>query len=246
MTADARAGREEQAGWPAGARTAWSRLEEGNARYAAALAANDALEVGLSAGRPRDGVAAAQTPFAAALGCADARVPVETVFGCGPNEMFVTRVAGNIAAPACVGSLQYAVANLPELEVVVVLGHRGCGALAAAVDLTLAPASYPELRSAHELRSVVDALFGSVALTAAALPPTQASDRDRLLDAAILVHATFTAASLAERLDVPVLTGVADLVTGEVCSGRGATARTGLTPAPQGPFDVAKVLSEAG
>jgi hypothetical protein len=36
-----------------------------------------------------------QRPFAAVLGCSDARVPIELVFNEGPNDLFVVRVAGN-------------------------------------------------------------------------------------------------------------------------------------------------------
>jgi hypothetical protein len=47
--------------------------------------------VKISVGKPF-----AQIPFAAVLGCADARVPPEIVFGKSSNELFVVRVAGNL------------------------------------------------------------------------------------------------------------------------------------------------------
>ena len=53
-----------------------------------------------------------QEPFAAVLGCADARVPVEIVFGQGFNDLFVVRVAGNVLGDECLGSLDFAVSNL--------------------------------------------------------------------------------------------------------------------------------------
>ncbi|MCU0649709.1 MAG: hypothetical protein MUF00_17095 [Gemmatimonadaceae bacterium] len=50
-------------------------------------------------------VAAGQKPFAAFLGCADSRVPIEIVFDQGFGDVFVTRIAGNVADPAIIGSL---------------------------------------------------------------------------------------------------------------------------------------------
>jgi carbonic anhydrase len=66
----------------------------------------------------------AQSPFAAVLGCADARVPTEMVFGKGCNELFVVRVAGNVLGQECLGSLRYAVNHFSStLKLVVVLAH---------------------------------------------------------------------------------------------------------------------------
>ena len=42
-------------------------------------------------------VAALQSPFAVFLGCADSRVPVEIVFDQGFGDLFVNRIAGNVA-----------------------------------------------------------------------------------------------------------------------------------------------------
>ena len=43
------------------------------------------------------------------------------------------RVAGNIATNETIGSLEYATANLGT-QLIVVLGHKGCGAVSAAID----------------------------------------------------------------------------------------------------------------
>ena len=74
----------------------------------------------------------AQTPFAVILGCADSRVPIEIVFDQGPGDIFSIRVAGNVADGASLGSVQYAVKHL-KVHLIVVLGHEGCGAVAAAL-----------------------------------------------------------------------------------------------------------------
>ncbi len=113
----------------------------------------DVEDLGMVAGEP--GVPR-QRPFAAVLGCSDARVPVELVFSVGPNDLFVVRVAGNGLGGDVLGSLKYAVDHLDSIQLVVVLGHSGCGALTAAVDLFLQPAGYLSLATSHALRGLLD------------------------------------------------------------------------------------------
>jgi carbonic anhydrase len=77
-------------------------------------------------------VAKAQHPIAAVLACSDSRVPPEIVFDRGVGDLFVVRVAGNTADEVALGSLEYAVEHL-GVKVVMVLGHKRCGAVSAAV-----------------------------------------------------------------------------------------------------------------
>ncbi len=85
----------------------------------------------------------AQTPFAVVLGCADSRVPVEIIFDQGPGDIFGIRVAGNVIEPGTLGSIEYAVQNL-KVHLVVILGHEGCGAVAASMLGEEAIARQPE------------------------------------------------------------------------------------------------------
>jgi carbonic anhydrase len=78
-------------------------------------------------------VASGQKPFAAILGCADSRVPSEIIFDQGLGDLFVVRVAGNVATPEEVGSLEYGTLVLGA-KVILVLGHQRCGAVKAAID----------------------------------------------------------------------------------------------------------------
>ena len=73
-----------------------------------------------------------QEPYAAVLSCADSRVPVELVFDQTIGHIFVTRVAGNIAASTVIASLEYGAAVLGT-KVIMVLGHASCGAVKAAM-----------------------------------------------------------------------------------------------------------------
>jgi carbonic anhydrase len=73
-----------------------------------------------------------QEPFAAVLSCADSRVPVELVFDQSIGHLFVARVAGNVCTPEIIASLEYGVAVLGTVAIVV-LGHSGCGAVKATI-----------------------------------------------------------------------------------------------------------------
>ncbi len=106
---------------------ALQRLKDGNARFVAGEALHcDLLEQVRS-------TAAQQSPFAVVLGCIDSRVPPELVFDQNIGDMFVARVAGNIASPDIVGSLEFATA-LAGAKLIVVLGHSECGAVKGAID----------------------------------------------------------------------------------------------------------------
>ncbi len=78
-------------------------------------------------------VAQAQHPFATILSCADSRVPPEILFDRGLGDIFDVRIAGNIATPEAIGSIEYAVALLGS-PLLMVLGHERCGAVTAAVQ----------------------------------------------------------------------------------------------------------------
>lgn len=107
---------------------ALDRLMEGNARFTSG--SMDAPRRGAS--RIRE-LASGQAPYAAILGCADSRVPPEILFDEGLGDLFTVRVAGNVASSEEIASLEYAVGVLGS-QVIVVLGHSSCGAVAAAVE----------------------------------------------------------------------------------------------------------------
>lgn len=108
---------------------ALARLREGNRRFVDHVVSLEAL---LSHAR-REDHARAQRPFAVILGCSDSRAPAEFVFDQGLGDLFVIRVAGNIAAPSQIGSVEFAVARF-GIRLVVVLGHSNCGAIQATLE----------------------------------------------------------------------------------------------------------------
>ena len=74
-----------------------------------------------------------QHPMAFILACMDSRVPPEIIFDQGIGELFVDRVAGNVEDQYILGSMEYAV-NVKGVKLIVVLGHRNCGAIHAAFE----------------------------------------------------------------------------------------------------------------
>ena len=78
-------------------------------------------------------VAEKQAPFAAILSCADSRVVPEIAFDQGIGDLFVVRVAGNIASIEEMASEEFAVGVLGA-PLLVVLGHERCGAVSAALE----------------------------------------------------------------------------------------------------------------
>lgn len=75
-----------------------------------------------------------QSPFAIVLGCSDSRVPVEMVFDQGLGDLFIIRVAGNIVDPQGIGSVEFALQKF-QTKLIVVLGHTGCGAVNATLEV---------------------------------------------------------------------------------------------------------------
>jgi carbonic anhydrase len=122
-------------------------LMEGNTRYVAAKVVHPNQD-----GSRRREVAGAQHPFAVILGCSDSRVPPEILFDQGIGDLFVVRVAGNVAGPDVLGSIEYAGGHL-GVALVMVLGHSGSGAVRATVK-----GDHAEGHAAGLLEAIVPAL----------------------------------------------------------------------------------------
>ncbi len=112
---------------PATPAEAFARLAAGNARFTSGAAVGPARTLA----RLKE-VAPQQTPFSAFLGCADSRVPIEIAYDQGFGDLFVVRVAGNIATPVEIASLEFGTLVL-GCKTITVLGHSGCGAVKAAL-----------------------------------------------------------------------------------------------------------------
>jgi len=105
---------------------ALKRLEEGNNHFV-----NDKPERKNQDEIRRKEVVDGQEPWAVILCCSDSRVVCELIFDSGIGELFVIRVAGNIANTSTIASIEYAVAHIHS-PIIVVLSHENCGAVTAA------------------------------------------------------------------------------------------------------------------
>ena len=107
--------------------SALSRLKRGNELFRSGV-----LDLDLN-NNDRSELEKQQNPFAIILGCSDSRVSPELIFAQNLGRLFVIRVAGNIAMPSQIGTIEFA-ANKFATKLIVVLGHSSCGAIEAAVE----------------------------------------------------------------------------------------------------------------
>jgi carbonic anhydrase len=236
---------------PSGANVAIERLREGNARFATfmnncreSIAGHpvvvpcDKSEVGLgehdSFGRPK------QSPLAVVVGCSDAREPTEILFGQGFDDLFTIRVAGNVLGDECVGSVIYALdkfapgassTSTGSLKLIVIVGHRSCGGVHAAIEAHEAdPSSLLERADSipHPVAAIIARIAPVVAVSAWAVDNSYGAGASRdkkhtevLCEIAVYLNAALAAYELvrvmkARRRDddpgpVAVRFGVFDL-----------------------------------
>lgn len=136
---------------------ALAKLMDGNTRYTEdhPLHADSGKE-------RREATKSSQTPFAVILGCSDSRVAPEILFDQGVGDLFVIRVAGNVAGGTELDSMAYAIKNLGS-SIIMVLGHKNCGAIKATMDGQLTEADplgaliKPALKNCSELKKCIEA-----------------------------------------------------------------------------------------
>lgn len=110
------------------AKEAIKKLEEGNERYLTENTGSGDISPAIRLRTCRNG----QQPYAIIVACSDSRVIPESIFSAGIGELFTIRLAGNVIDDHQLGSIEYAVEHLGT-NLVVVLGHTGCGAVEAAI-----------------------------------------------------------------------------------------------------------------
>jgi len=142
---------------PANAAAAWRELIDGNDRYR--RVDNKEPADRMDACR-RSCTLNKQNPFAIVLSCSDSRVPPEIVFDQRIGDIFVVRVAGNVASDEAIGSIEYAIAHLNEPNpprLLVVLGHEKCGAVESAMKLA------PRYAPPHDMiPSILNRIFPAI------------------------------------------------------------------------------------
>ena len=138
------------------------------------------------------------------MGCADSRVPIEIVFDQGFGDLFVTRIAGNVASSENIGSLEFGTKILGA-KVLYVLGHTRCGAVSATMKGDEVPGQISGLF--QHIRPAVKAANGDL---------DRAISENVRNQAVLLAEASPTISKLIQRKELIVAGGVYDLSTGLV------------------------------
>jgi len=111
----------------------WQKLMLGNATYVAGALPYTGLAARRAATAGDQNPPVGQKPPVTILSCSDSRVPAELVFGRTVADIFVVRVAGNVASQFDIASIEYAI-DKGWTKLIVVMGHEKCGAVEAALD----------------------------------------------------------------------------------------------------------------
>jgi carbonic anhydrase len=102
-------------------------LKKGNDRFVENLKANRNLLQQVNE------TSEGQYPFAVILSCIDSRTSAELIFDQGLGDIFSVRIAGNVANPDILGSMEFA-CKVAGSKAILVLGHTKCGAVKGACD----------------------------------------------------------------------------------------------------------------
>jgi carbonic anhydrase len=180
--------------------TALQRLIDGNKRFAEGRMTSSGEDLKVLRAKTVD----KQEPYAAVLSCADSRVPVELIFDQSIGQVFVTRVAGNIATTETIASLEYGVAVLGT-KAIIVLGHADCGAVKATIEAKAEPgqisALYPYIRPA---------------VNQAGANLEAAVKANASIQAALLRQSSPVLADQIKQNQLKIVAGYYDLVSGKV------------------------------
>lgn len=137
----------------------------------------------------------AQSPRYLWIGCSDSRVPANQIVDLPAGAVFVHRNVGNLATHKdlnAMSALEYAVSVL-KVEHVIVCGHHGCGAVAAALEADPAAPSLVNLWIA-DLRDIRNLNLDTLASVQGA-----ASKVDRLVELNVVRQVRVCAAARGEK-----------------------------------------------
>jgi carbonic anhydrase len=179
---------------------ALSLLAEGNQRYLAQKLISFQEDLDILKAHSEEH----QEPFAAVLSCADSRVPVELVFDQSIGHLFVVRVAGNIATPDTIASLEYGAAVL-GVKALLVLGHTNCGAVKATIAGKAVPGQISTLY--QYIHPAIAGANGDL---------TTASRQNAMLQASILRDTSPVLADLVKQKKLAIRAAMYDVGNGKV------------------------------
>lgn len=198
-------------------------LKEGNQRFSSGLRS---LEAAMSVAKMKDLAQNGQNPFAIVLTCSDSRVPAEMIFDRGLGDLFVIRIAGNIVSSEIIASIEFAALNFGS-PVCVVMGHSGCGAIKAAIEV--------EKGSGLELTKNLSGLVNEI-IPAVKAVSFATTDAGKILSEATIHNVTRSAQLLSKQSPVleklsqegkfKITSAIYDISTGVVTFDPASTERT--------------------
>lgn len=154
-----------------------------------------------------------QQPIATIVGCADSRTPPTILFNQGFGRLFSIRVAGNTVDRRGLASVVYAVKHL-NCPLIVVMGHTGCGAVAAAEAIVDGRAELDP-----SLEEMIVPIIPAVLIARRAGPSNPAAaavEENARRVAAKLATADTSLADALEAGTLMVVAAVKDMSTGRV------------------------------
>ena len=177
------------------------RLKAGNSRFV-----SDKLDGKLQDSDRRKSLENGQAPHTIVLSCADSRVVPELAFDAGLGELFVVRVAGNVANTSSMASIEYAVAHCGS-KVIVVLGHQSCGAVTAAANGG---------DNGYNLNHLLSHITPALNASEAGASITSIVKKNAELNAAELVNRSSIIAEAAEKGAIKIVPAYYNLDSGKV------------------------------
>ena len=169
---------------------ALKQLKEGNLRYIEAEINGKKIDRTVV----QHEVLLTQKPSAIILGCSDSRVPAEAVFDQGVGDLFIVRIAGNIVAPSQIGSIEFACQQFGT-QLIVVLGHTGCGAISATIGSLLGDPG----EISPNLAAIVDRISPAVQPI---ISKVDGDDREDILNKAIRANINYSAQQLESGSEI--------------------------------------------
>lgn len=157
-----------------------------------------------------------QKPMATVLTCADSRVSPEFIFDQGIGDLFVVRVAGNVADTDEIGTIEYGVGHL-KTPVLIVLGHTKCGAVQAVIE---------KAEVSQNIKWLVDNIVPAVDRAKKKLGAEHSADKHALVNEAVKENVVQSIHDILKRSEevreavaaghLQVLGAVYDIETGKV------------------------------
>lgn len=154
--------------------------------------------------------------YATILCCSDSRVPPEFLFDTGIMDLFIVRIAGNVADTDEIGSVEYGLCHV-KTPLLVVLGHSKCGAVTAVAE-AVAGKGHPLERNIPPL---VDNIFPAVERARANHPKPEevvpiAIEENVWQSVSDILERSAAIRDLYIRGKIKIVGAIYDLYTGEV------------------------------